>query len=433
MVDLPIQVNPHRQTTYAGNNQTILLDNSMFDENLVIPIPFPSVKSVLLQFQGKKTEIRFLYRGSKVELSGLSLLLSLPPQATGKLLIKNGNQTYSLPVKRAGLVPAQFSNLAPLYGQIADDIKTKGYFLATVPVVLWDASFTGEGRGSRWANGNDPNTNLNWGNGSGVYHLLKHSKQWKLVKEESFPNSPIRRVVFAQKVSPGKFWQLKGITSEFTAYLVLLAFASKDIENGYRYFGSLIKGAVKDQISLAGGKTFPLADSRIVGMATHYIPEGFGAVGDNLSASRPKGVFMASCFSAQVFGPLLVRKNIFPLFLSGPTTSSEGFLYLPIIEGLIAGDNLRGFLRRVDQSNAKYHPKQHMGERQYPYPGSPSFEKTLSRLNYDWDGDGIPNWTDPDPIAKNPLSINGKITVVHAGKPLEIVLPKEAYPLFFSQ
>lgn len=188
-------------------------------------------------------------------------------------------------------------------------------------------------------------------------------------------------------------------------------------------------------LRLASGQTLNLANSRIVGLASHYVPEAKTYLGQHLDSPSPKGTFVVSCFGATEFAPLLLRKNLFPALFSIPTTSAEGYVYLPAIEGLIQGQDLNGILGNVAKNLAKYKGV-HAGARQYTNPASPYFESAISTMNDDWDGDGISNLIDPQPITANRFNLDrtgGQLRIIVAGgKTITIDLLPEEYPLFIK-
>jgi hypothetical protein len=257
------------------------------------------------------------------------------------------------------------------------------------------------GRRTWWAIGTEPANNLNWGGGTGIRAMLLKTPGWRLVAEESGGKLPLQRTIFARTITPDAFWKGLGVDRPFDATIVLLALDYRDIDEGFKIFADLVRGRDDvGKVSLPGGREVDLGRSRIVGMAVHYVPEGPEIVGPGLSADEPKAVFLASCFSATAFGPLLVRKKLFPVFLSIPTTSSEGYIYLPVIEGLFRGSDMHRILTAVDASYYSWH-KRHTGETQYTNPSCKGFEKVLSDASDDWDGDDLPNDVDPEPLVPN--------------------------------
>jgi hypothetical protein len=427
----------------AAAKTSVEVDNSMLDKELLIAVPTEKPYVATLEYKNGanqvKTRLPFTRQGNQLRINIAELLKLVPPEGQGKLLIQNGSAKQVIQIKRNGLVPREFKDLGPLYEQIALDIKQRGSFTITVPVVLWDASFTGAGytkTGAKriWADGTKPDANLYWGAGGGIYTMLKYFN-WSLVHEEKNEASPLRRALFSQKFAPSSFWQNKGIKSNFTVNLALIAFDHRDIEKGYRYFGDLLTGKKPEPLRLPSGQTIDLAQSRMVGLASHYIPEAKNYLGQHLDSPSPKGTFAASCFGASEFAPLLLRKNLFPVLFSIPTTSAEGYVYLPAIEGLIQGQDLNGILGNVSKNLFKYKGVR-AGARQYTNPAGPRFESALSLMNNDWDGDGISNMIDPQPTTVNRFKLdrqNGTLRINTAGNDITIHLRPEEFPLFIKE
>jgi len=395
-------------------NAKVEIDNSQMGKTLSICYAGTEEPRVSIEFkvndQSIREDVEYQKSAGRINISVVDLLMTLPPNSEGKLVIGNGRTQKTIVIQRKGLLADRYKDLAPLYRQMAADVKKQGFFLVTIPVVLWDASFTGEGfdrTGKRrfWADGSDPDNNLNWGGVTGIISQLEENG-WKQVYKDSPGNTPLRKAIYAKQVTPTTFWKRQGVTKPFTVYLTAIAYDYRDIGYGYQKFTDLVTGNEPESVTLTDGRTIDLGDSRVVGLGTHFIPEGRKIIGSQLSAPTPKGLFIASCFGAENFGPLLVRNNLYPLLLSIPQTSSEGYIYLPLIEGLLKGEGLKGLLADVAESYSNFHPGVFPGEKQYVNPGTDNFESVISRQNVDWDGDLLVNAFDPEPEWSNPIILN---------------------------
>jgi len=370
------------------------INNSLTGQTLSISTSSPNPKVTLeyrnLEGEIIKEEIPFENGINHINLSFTTLLSLIPPSGEAKLQVDN----RVIKITRSSLIPEELKSLDPLYLQISQDIKEKGTFEVAVVVVLWDASFTGEGyyktlledfvvgRKRPWAEGRDAQNNLYWGAATGLRTILK-SNSWKIEKEKTNPVSPLQITTFSKNFTPNAFWKKLGVNKPFKVTISAQAYAANDIERGYAEFVHLTKNEAY----------------RVVGLVTHYIPEGKKVLAEIAAPNQPKGVFIVSCFSAPEFGPLVLRNNLYPLFFSLPTTTAEGYITWPILESVAEGANYQQILERVKNIYPRYQlSKAKPGCNQYLNPSCPNFEKVLLENNNDWDGDGQNNFTDLNPI-----------------------------------
>ncbi|MDI6731851.1 MAG: hypothetical protein QME05_04655 [Candidatus Margulisbacteria bacterium] len=354
----------------------------------------------------------------EVSVPFVEILRHIPIGKTEEVYIQNMTWHKSMFVARstaditADPARAAQRSLQPLYEDIAGDLKAGKPVVITSHVVLWDADFTGEGcqrrdnsgncvRRSAWADGNNFQTNLYWNWGGGVYRMFKESQVWSLVNEEQLADGPVR-AVFKRTVKPNSFWQRLGIQNNFDVYAVFYGHTANNIVTGYASFANDLFGSAGEEIVLPGGTTITAGgQSRIVGFIGHLYYKGEEAIRQALAPiSQKKGVFMATCLSAKNYADLVIQENAYGLLFGTDYMAPEGYIYLPLFQGIVEGQEGRGLRDRVRANYQASHPHESIPT-SFFVNSTVGLERYLEPLEWDQDGDGLPNRIDPEPSVIN--------------------------------
>jgi len=430
-----------RMTVFLGDKRVenkLSLDNSMLEDELTIRVP-SGTKKINLRIDQNQ---RYVYDFSaqvddqncvKVKLS--QILRYVPFNRNTTLTItgsgrKNSRKKLQLYRSTAGITPdpgrAQKSIL-PLYQQIARDLVAGKPLVITANVVLWDASFNGRRR-FPITDGNDPQHNLYWGAGYGMYHAFKKLFGWRLVGEEKD-----KMAVFKKVFTPNAFWQERGVKKPFEMYVVFNLYRSNDIVEGYRDFAQNLFGNRAQRITLKDGRVIEAgSQSRIVGYVGHMTLQGKKAIkavrnSQSTNSSEAKGVFMTSCLSAPIFSREVLDENNFGLLFTTSLLAPEAYVQNALFDAIARGARGDKISRGVASAYADYHDN---------YPGrvfitseSPRIEDFSSPYEGDSDKDGIDNRIDPEPDKVNQFERNGDSMIIttSSGKRIVISLEKETY------
>jgi hypothetical protein len=299
--------------------------------------------------------------------------------------------------------------ILPFYKEIAADLQAGKPLVIEAHVVLWDWTFTGAGRGSNWANGRQPETNLYWGAGYGVYNMMKKDKQWKMVKDEG------GQAVFRREIKPGEQWKNLGVTEPFTAYVVLNMHYADEIVSGYREFARAVSGQRQELIRLPDGSELEAGGkSRVVGLIGHMDIDGGRALAKTMTTApeQQKAVFMTTCLSAQQFADTVAVDNVYPLLFNTQYIAPEGYTFLPLFQGLAEGRSGKELLNAARSGYQQYHQDVSIPANFF-VNSARGLTKYLYVYEGDSDGDKVQDRIDPEPFQPNKSEWEGKRLIIY--------------------
>ncbi len=411
--ELSVYVDDYKLENYFS------VENSWIERKLIISGPSGTRLEVNVN-GGVIAEGLVLPNNGKIEIAFAEVMKRIPIGITSALNIfvfaPSGRRTkvISFNVIRGtdGLQtdPAKNQNrsLQPLYAAIAEDLKAGKPLVISSHVVLWDADFTGEGcltadengtclSKSVWAQGDNFQSNLYWNWGGGVYRMFKQSPTWHL-EQEQLQEDGSMRAVFSRTVTPNAVWRSMGVTAPFQTYAVFYGHKSADIVNGYSAFAEDLFGNTEDRITLPDNRQISAGgSSRIVGLIGHLFYKGEQAIIEaSRRIEREKGVFIASCLSAPSFSDYVIQENSYGLLFSTDYIAPEGYIFLPLFQGIIEGQAGQGLRDRVRANYQAFHPRESIPNGFF-VNSSVGLLPHLRPYEWDQDGDGMPNRVDPRP------------------------------------
>ncbi|MFC1568369.1 hypothetical protein ACFL37_01565 [Candidatus Margulisiibacteriota bacterium] len=365
-----------------------------------------------------------ILESGKLTLPFAEVLRHVPLDSKVKITIFDGQnyktlkKTY-LSRSSMGLTPdpAKITReIAPLYQEIAADLKAGKPLVINTHVVLWDDEFGS--RKAKWSNGNDPKTNLYWGWGAGIYTKFKKNKQWQLVKDDE------KIAVFKREFKPSQAWQDLGVTKPFEVYVVLNLHYAKEIDQGYKTFARDLFGQQARTINLDNGQELLAGGkSRVTGLISHLNPEGPDLIQQARTSlpSFKKGVFMTTCLSARFFAEETVSQDIFPLLFNTDFIAAEGYTFPPFFEAIAKAKPGKSLAMAARAGYQAFHPKVRIPSK-YFVNASHGLSDYLFTYDGDQDKDGLLNRIDPEPRIQNIYDNTGKKLVIQTsdGTRLEI-------------
>ena len=411
---------------------TLNVDQGALQQNITIDGPAGVAANIVVQSSESFATFDLPpIKDGKATFSFAEIMKAIPPGKTGYLDITFGGVNRYLVVKRssAGLSiePAKaLKELAPLYQEIAADLQAGQPLVITQHVIMWDWRFTGAGKGSKWADGNKPATNLYWGGGYGIYRMMKKSREWELVKEDGLT------VAFRQVIKPTAFWQKLGVKRPFEVYVVLEGHLASEILEGYSAFAKDVFYPKAKKIDVGKGQEISAGGaSRIMGLSGHLDVNGQIAIDQvreqakakNTPQSFKKGVYLTTCMSAPTYADSVAQENHFILLVNNEKIAPEGYVFMPLYSQIMQGGSAHNILDSVAKNYGLFHHKTiphgifvNTGSGLAPY---------LNQYDWDQDGDGVPNRIDPEPNKINEnVKKTDKISIyLTGGRVLEIKAP----------
>lgn len=314
-------------------------------------------------------------------------------------------------------------SIAPLYDRIAADLSSGKPLVITSNVVLWDASFGNKNKRASWADGKNPETNLYWGGGLGIYSAFKNVFGWEIAYEEKG-----KLAVFKKTFQLNSFWKNKGVKKPFEMYAVFNVYKSSDILAGYHEFARNLFGQASQSITLGNGKTITAGGrSHIVGYIGHMIKDGASEIqkvrrGMKLNEGGTKGVYLTTCLSAPEFARHVLGENIYGLLFSTRLMPPEGYNQDALFRAIARGESGTEIPVSVSRAFEKYQGNYPKGL--FISSASPGIEKYSMPYDGDSDKDGVPNRFDPEPDIRNKYEFKDKILTVitSTGKSVKIDL-----------
>ncbi|MFA5114274.1 MAG: hypothetical protein WC529_08275 [Candidatus Margulisiibacteriota bacterium] len=370
------------------------------------------------------THLLTIPQNGKLEIAFGEIMQYIPIGQKVEVSFYDGNKTVL--AFRAQRLVADFlpdpnkleREITPFYQEVAADLRAGKPLVMEAHVVLWDWTFTGAGKGSSWANGRKPETNLYWGAGYGLYTMLKKDKQWELVKDEP------RQAVFRRAIKPSGQWKNLGVTEPFTAYVVLDMHYANEIVGGYRAFAEDLVGSEPEPIALPDGSMIEAGgQSRVIGLIGHLDLDGGRVVKQTVSAppAQKKAVFMTTCLSAQQFADSVVTDNVYPLLFNTQYIAPEGYTFLPLFQGVAEGRSAKEILNAARSGYQHYHQDVAIPANFF-VNAARGLTKYLYVYEGDSDGDQVQDRIDPEPFHKNKSEWAGKRLIIYpsTGERIEI-------------
>ena len=426
-------------TIFLNENElgkTVTLNNSMIAQGEIRYKAAEDVKGLTIRLtreQGSLIQFDILKDRQNEGKLNLSEIMKWIPPGTGATITITGIKgkkpfVRKIEIKRstADIVkdPGKAKkSIAPLYDRIAVDLAAGKPLIITSNVVLWDASFGNNNFRASWADGKNPETNLYWGGGLGIYSAFKKVFGWEIAYEEKG-----KIAVFKKTVQPNGFWKKRGIKKPFEMYAVFNVYRSDDILAGYREFAQNLFGARNQPITLKNGKTIEAGgQSRIVGYVGHMIKDGAGEIQKvrrqmGLSKSGTKGVYLTTCLSAPEFAPHVLGENIYGLLFSTRLMPPEGYNQDALFKAVARGENGTEIPVSVSRAFERFQGNYPKGL--FLSSESPKIERYSLPYDGDADKDGVPNRFDPEPDIRNKYEFKDKILTVitSTGKRVKINL-----------
>lgn len=294
-----------------------------------------TLRTPLLIFGGAVILLLFVVRGFQPEDGRVPTMLTAQP-------------SYALS-------EAARDDLPTLPAVIAAEIRRQGYVSVTIHVGLYDQ----QKAETRYADGDDPRTNLYWGALFGIDTHFPNSAGWRRAyRDEAADTKVVARSVFHKRVVPSEHWVELGVTEPFGVYVLAVAWRHDHlVEAMEQPIRDAICGQAVDlqvdgkSIAFGGG-------SAIVGyVGQNHMHEEYWNPLDRLDGcrlTRQVGIFYAAPFSAAVLHMPLVDTGLYPVLFTRNRITPEAYVVDGILDAMIVGDFDEGFIDSAAAQYARY-------------------------------------------------------------------------------
>lgn len=190
-------------------------------------------------------------------------------------------------------------------------------------------------------NGQDPNSNLYWGNNYGVRTYFKNSKDWKLISKRRSVNIKLERLVF------------KHVSKDF--YLVADAYDGKYIRKATVDFLYSCSGQLKDTIH-AGGKVIGInGNSNLIAYVGHdgLMDFQLNELVTNADG-RTRDCIILACISKKYFNFFINKAKANPIIWTNQLMCPEAYTLHAAIAGYIENEPTAAIRRRSLKAYSKY-------------------------------------------------------------------------------
>ncbi|GAB2701328.1 hypothetical protein GCM10027037_28130 [Mucilaginibacter koreensis] len=176
-------------------------------------------------------------------------------------------------------------------------------------------------------NGQNPETNLYWGNGYGVYTYFKHSKDWQFVSTQKSGGQVLERAIFKHRKQ--KF------------YLVADAYDGRYIKNCIISFLNSSTGKIKDTLKVTKHTLGIYGNANLLAYIGHNGLMDFELNDEYQSTDgRTRNCIVLACYSKKYFGYYARKAGINPLLWTTNLMCPEAYtLHDAITDYINKGNN----------------------------------------------------------------------------------------------
>jgi hypothetical protein len=190
-------------------------------------------------------------------------------------------------------------------------------------------------------NGQDPNSNLYWGNNYGVRSYFKNSRDWKLIKKQFIDSTKLERVVF------------KHASQNY--YLVADAYNGKLIKQSIHDFMFSCSGQLKDtmhvndQVIGINGNAVLMAYIGHDGLMDFRLADEFDA-----QPNAPQNFIALACESKQFFSSYIKHTKAYPLLWTKQLMCPEAYTLHDALAAYINNEPQQTVYQRAVSAYSKY-------------------------------------------------------------------------------
>lgn len=254
----------------------------------------------------------------------------------------------------AELLAASSVSAATFQSNLVRTIAEQGHLTVTLHVGLTD----GEGKPSKFTNGNDPRTNLCWGALYGVDTHMANAAGWRRIYGDRGDGARIiRRSVFARRVTASAEWVAAGVDQSFDVYVLANAWPSSRLRDA---MSQPIRDACADGPVVITHDGMSLAFGSASCMVGYLGPNAMAdAYWDPFEACKSGGhsrigLFYLSSMSAVYLYDSAVRHGFYPVLFARLPIVPEAYLFDGMMQALLQGELDKGFLDSAASAYAKY-------------------------------------------------------------------------------
>lgn len=239
--------------------------------------------------------------------------------------------------------------------ELIRSIQTTGRVTVTLHVGLTD----GEGKPSRFTDGNDPQSNLCWGALYGVDTHLANAAGWhRAFRDKGGNGGIIRRSVFSRWVNLTPGWIAGGVDREFEIYVLACAWPASRLMEA---MDQPLRDAYSEKpilIHVKGEKiAFGSASCMVGYLGPNAMADKFWNPFQGLPDTSPKkkvGLFYLSSMSAVYLYDSAVRHGFYPVLFARQPIVPEAYLFDGMMRALIQGELEGGFVDTAAKEYAAY-------------------------------------------------------------------------------
>lgn len=255
----------------------------------------------------------------------------------------------------------------PFARSIVRSIERRRYVTVTVHVAL--ANRLAPGIPAKFADGNDPATNLHWGALFGVDTHLANAGGWRRAYADGGDGREIiRRMVFHHRAEPTPAWRARGVADRFDVYLLANAWLGSATEAAMAQplrdalsGGPVVLRVEGSEMEFGAGSVMSgyLGPNRMI---DHYwdafaglaARSGPGNTALTEGGSDQMGIFYICSMSAVHLHQPVVEHGLYSVLFARQPIVAEAYILEGILEALLAGDLDDGFHTAAAERYARY-------------------------------------------------------------------------------
>lgn len=233
-------------------------------------------------------------------------------------------------------------------------ILDKGRLTVTLHVALTN----GEGKTTKFTDGDDPRTNLCWGALFGIDTHLANAAGWdRVYRDRGDGTRVIRRSVFSRRVTPSAAWLAEGVSDGFDIYVLANAWPASRMKEA---MSQPVRDAFTDAPVLIEHDGLRLEFGSASCMVGYLGPNAMADAYWNPFEGLPPlskrriGVFYLSSMSAVYLYDSVVRHGLYPVLFARQPIVTEAYLFDGMMAALISGELDGGFVAAAAGEYAKY-------------------------------------------------------------------------------